>query len=609
VELTHPLLRSAITRASSAADRRAAHEALATAEAADRRAWHLAAAAPAADEEAAAAMEEAAFAARMRGGYAEAGSAFERAAELTGDPNAAARRLCEAASDVRLSGRPQHALHLLDRAHGETDDAAARARIEHLRGIVEMWHGSARRAFGVLIAGADTAAPVDRGRAARMLTDAAWASFMAGEIDTGREAAERACEIAAGVGGVTDLLAHAVLGLAYTLGGETARAAELFATYQGELAGHHDGDMWPWGLTLPAGQVLMWLERYADARDALTRTVETARGRSALGALPFSLCGLSELDFRTGNWSGAYAGAAEAVRIAEDTAQASGIAHGLVCMAQVEAGRGLDADCLAHLERVVELSENRIGAAIGFALSIRGMLELGLGRTEQAIGELTRLARLAGEQGLRETAVIQWAPNLVEAYVRAGRREQAEAALEEFELLAGRTGRRWALASAARCRGLLAGDLEFELPFEEALALHAGTPTPFERARTELCYGERLRRARRRAEAREHLRSALSVFERLAAEPWADRARHEIGATGESVRRRDPFAADELTPTELQVALIVAKGATNKEAGAALFLSPKTIETHLGRIYRKLNVRSRTELAHLLASEAIPELV
>src|SRR5262249_53817176 len=205
----------------------------------------------------------------------------------------------------------------------------------------------------------------------------------------------------------------------------------------------------------------------------------------------------------------------------------------------------------------------------------------GLGRAEQAIDALAGLAEQVREHGLLEPAVIQWAPNLIEAYVRAGRDDDADRELGSFEQQARATERGWALATAARCRGLLDPD-EFDEPFRRALDLHALAPTPFERARTELCYGERLRRARRPAEAREHLREALAAFEQLGATPWAERARHEIGATGETVQRRDPFASDELTPTELQVALIVARGATNKEAGAALFLSPKTIETHLG---------------------------
>jgi DNA-binding CsgD family transcriptional regulator len=149
---------------------------------------------------------------------------------------------------------------------------------------------------------------------------------------------------------------------------------------------------------------------------------------------------------------------------------------------------------------------------------------------------------------------------------------------------------------------MLADD-EFGDAFDEALSWHSRTTTPFELARTELCLGERLRRARKRADARAPLRAALETFESLGATPWADRARAELAATGETARRRDAYAAEELTPQELQVALVVANGATNKEAAATLFLSPKTIESHLSRIYRKLDVRSRTELVRRLVSE------
>lgn len=193
-------------------------------------------------------------------------------------------------------------------------------------------------------------------------------------------------------------------------------------------------------------------------------------------------------------------------------------------------------------------------------------------------------------------------PDLIEAHVHTGARAEAEAALAGFEALAARTGRTWALATAARCRGILA-DKDFEAAFEEALRWHNQTPTPFDRARTELCYGERLRRARRRAEARLHLRSALETFERLGAEPWANRARRELAATGETARSRRQSASETLTLQELQVARVVAKGATNREVAEKLFLSVKTVEAHLGRIYGKLGVRSRTELAHRFAHE------
>jgi len=191
---------------------------------------------------------------------------------------------------------------------------------------------------------------------------------------------------------------------------------------------------------------------------------------------------------------------------------------------------------------------------------------------------------------------LQWAPDLVEAYVRVGRHDDAAAALTRH-LAHGRGG--WARAAGERCHGLLAADDAFDLPFRRALELH---DTPFETARTELCYGERLRRAGRRTEARVQLHAALERFDRLGAKPWAKRARGELRASGAHVSRRAPGATERLTPQELQVALTVARGATNREAAAALFLSPKTIEFHLRNIYRKMGVRSRTELVARLLS-------
>jgi DNA-binding CsgD family transcriptional regulator len=155
-------------------------------------------------------------------------------------------------------------------------------------------------------------------------------------------------------------------------------------------------------------------------------------------------------------------------------------------------------------------------------------------------------------------------------------------------------------------RALLAADAEVRAGFEAALALHDGLPMPFERARTLLCFGERLRRARRRADAREPLKEALETFERLGARGWAERARTELRATGEQQTRRAETAAEQLTPHELQIAVLVSQGMTNREAAAALFLSPKTIEYHLGQIYRKLDVRGRAQLARLMAME-LPE--
>jgi DNA-binding CsgD family transcriptional regulator len=608
LEFRHPLLRAAVYRTASAVARRAAHQALAAAvdgeRQLDRRAWHLAAAAPGHDEAAARALEQAALAARRRGGHAEAASAFDRAGRLSAEGFERARRLREAAADTWLVGRADDARGLLDEALDNADDPSVRAAIQHRRGVIDMWQGSPLASHALLVEEAASIEELDPARAAKMLTDAAWACFMAAEITSGLETAERANELGTRAGGIAETLAKAVLGIALVLSGDAQRAVPLFADYIGLLDSVESSpSLGLYQPLRPDGQLLMWFEQYDRAREVLARTIDSARAGSALGALPYALSVLADLDFRTGNWAAAYASATEAVRLADETNQITTLAFSLGCLARLEAAQGRESDCRAHSERALTIAYPRVGAVVALAGSGLGLLELGLGHVDQAVEQLEALARRAGEHGLKEPGVIQWAPDLIETYVRLGRSPEAELALAQFESLADKTERTWALAAAARCRGLLAAEDGFEVEFRRALELHGRTATPFERARTELCLGERLRRARRRAEAREPLRAALKTFERLGAAPWSERARTELAATGETARRRDPYAAEQLTPQELQVALVVARGATNKEAGAALFLSPKTIETHLGRVYRKLNVRSRTELAHLFSRE------
>jgi DNA-binding CsgD family transcriptional regulator len=241
----------------------------------------------------------------------------------------------------------------------------------------------------------------------------------------------------------------------------------------------------------------------------------------------------------------------------------------------------------------------------GYGARIRGLLDLGYGRNEDAIKNLEPLFELLCSAKVAVPFLFQEAPDLIEAYVHTGRRADAQRALATFQGQVDGAPGTWSQAAAARCRGILEDD--FEPAFAAAFALHEQTTMPFERARTQLCYGERLRRVKRRNESRGLLHGALDTFEQLGAESWASRARNELRATGESVRRERP-AVDALTLQELQVALKVAEGATNKEVGAALFISPKTVEAHLSRVYGKLGVRSRTELAHHFATEGRPAL-
>ncbi len=604
-DFQHPLLRSAVYHSAPAAMRRAAHEAVAKGLGSDRRAWHLAAAAPAPDAAVAAELKATAQAARARGGHAEAAAALEQAARLTVGSEERARLLRSAADEARRSGQAARSLVLLDEALAATASPRLRARIQHLRGVVEMWRGAPLTAYEHLIEEAAHVEEEDPAKAAWMLTDAGWACFMGGEIAAGRAASERAFALTDGSGGLAEILATALFGIALLLSGQREQAEPLLRRYEpmlddSEFLGRSYAVVWP------AAQALVWLEQHGKARHVFTRVIERARTESTPSLLPYVLTGLAELDFRTGAWPQAYANASEAVRLADETEQPAALAFALAVLGRIEAAQGRQDECASHVTRAVGLVALGVGAVAAFAGAAAGLLELGLGRSEDAIGHLDQVARRVREHGLGEPTVIQWAPDLIEAYVRAGRRDDAKAALASFEREATASGSMWAAAAAARCRGLLATDEEFEGEFARAIELHDRLPSPFEKARTELCLGERLRRARRRSEARTHLRSALERFERLGASPWAERAQSELRASGETLRRREAGAVEELTPQELQVAMLVAEGATNREAGAALFLSPKTIEAHLGRIYRKLHVRSRTELAALAARETGP---
>jgi DNA-binding CsgD family transcriptional regulator len=361
-------------------------------------------------------------------------------------------------------------------------------------------------------------------------------------------------------------------------------------------------------LSISLPHAYVWIDEMVErGRALLFGTVQRARREGALVALPHALACLALADWRLGNWPAAYAAAAESAALAEDTGQVSELGNSLVTLARVEAGLGHTAACREHVERAQEIGQRlQIGGIFAVGGGVLGLLELSLGRLEAAVERLEATGRYALGRGLEEPMVVPWAQDLAEAYIRVGDRGSAERTLATLDAQAERTGGRQAAAAVARCRGLLEADeARAEVWFARALDLHEQRPDPFERARTELCHGERLRRARHRADAREPLRDALEAFERLGAEPWAQRARRELAATGEQVRGQRQLVARELTPQELQVALAVANGASNREAAAALFVSPKTIEAQLTSIYRKLDIRSRTQLAKAMHEDAL----
>jgi DNA-binding CsgD family transcriptional regulator len=243
-----------------------------------------------------------------------------------------------------------------------------------------------------------------------------------------------------------------------------------------------------------------------------------------------------------------------------------------------------------------------------YASHALGLLALGEGDLEAGLEHLSDVRRrheAAG--GTHHPLLHTYEQELAEVQARLGRADEAAATLDALEARARRSGTWWPAAAVLRCRGLLAPEEAYEECFAEALALHERTPTPFERARTELCLGERRRLGRRVREAREPLASALAAFEAMGAVPWAERARRELRAAGARPGEARSSPTRDLTSQELKVVLAIAGGATNKEAAAALFISPKTVEYHLGKAYGKLGVRSRAALAALVARDAVGE--
>jgi DNA-binding CsgD family transcriptional regulator len=237
--------------------------------------------------------------------------------------------------------------------------------------------------------------------------------------------------------------------------------------------------------------------------------------------------------------------------------------------------------------------ERQIHIGLAWALFALGDLELGQGNPAGALPQYERLAEVLGSLGLLDPDLSP-APELVEVFLRLGRPEDAAATAREFAVRAEDKGQPWSLARAARVCGLVEED---ETRFERALDWHQRTLDVFETARTRLAYGGWLRRARRRVDARTQLRLAVSDFDRLGAPGWADLAAAELKATGETARRREPSTADQLTPQERQIAMLLVDGESIRAAAARLFLSPKTVEYHLRKVYAKLGIHSRTELA------------
>ncbi|MDP9863970.1 MULTISPECIES: helix-turn-helix transcriptional regulator [Streptosporangium] len=587
----HPLVRAAVYQGIPPSLRLAVHKALAASldgpDDADRRAWHLAMAATGPDEDVAAELERTAARASGRNGHAAAATAYERAARLSAQPGTRARRLTLAAETAAWAGELDRAGALAERGAQQlaalagqdteaAEGAALQARLTHVRATADFLRGSLHTAHEALLDGAATA---DGPRAARMLTQALHTAWYIGapELDRTRARLD-ALELPAG-----DPLAPVVGFLIAVLSRPDAPPSlteTVAASRQAGLDGPRDL-VQACGFGLASGQD-------GEVRETAAALVAEARTRGDIGVLPTLLFFLAETELFHGRHRDALTVATESLRIARDTGQRQWVSQMNSFLAYLAAVEGDDGRCRALADAALE--DGTAGSRwVAWAL---GMLDLGHGRVEAA---LSRLEPMAGGHHVSETRCV---PDLVEAAVRLGAPERAAGAFARYREWGHHTRQPWAEALVLRCRALLEDSEEH---FTAALKLDG---RPFERARTELLYGEWLRRARRKADARAHLRAALETFERLEATPWAGRARAELGATGSAAPAAPaPGPLARLTPQELQIVRLAAQGLSNRDIAAQLFLSPRTVGYHLYKAYPKLGVASRGELGSLTLSD------
>ena len=600
VEWRHPLARSAVYARATPVERRTAHRALASTlpdSDDDRRAWHLALAALGPDQDASSALEQAGFRARDRSAYDVASRTLQRAAALTPDEERRGRLLHAAADAAWLSGLGDRANDLLNEAETHGKDPRLRIAISHLRGHIATRRGNVAEGRRILLEVVEGAAAVDSTLAIAILADAIHASFYLGDATAMRAMGDRISSLATACpDNRSKCFAAMAEGMALVFAGEGDRGPERIRNAVALLMRsdelQEDRTLLAWAAMGP-----LWLREAAEGQALIDRALELARSRSATDVLPWVLLHVAIDRATTDRWAEAEAAFYEAIDLARESGQEAELTMSLARLAWLEARQGKQDRGRAHAAEALALSR-RLSLATSelWALNALGDLELGRGRPEEAVIWYEEQVAALRARGINDIDLSP-APELVDVYLRTGHTDQAAATAQWFERGAATKGTPWALARAARSRGLVAPEDQFEACFAEALEFHAHTVDKFEVARTHLAYGSRLRRHRLRVRARGELRVALDMFDELGAAPWSEIARTELAATGETVRRRDRAGLVQLTPQELQIALLLAEGRTTREAGAALFLSPKTIEYHLRSVYRKLGVATRDELA------------
>jgi DNA-binding CsgD family transcriptional regulator len=600
VTFRHPLVRSAVYRSAAPDERRAVHLALAEVTDRktdrDRRAWHLAAAAPGPDDNVALELECSAGRAQARGGAAAAAAFLQRAVELTLDPALHVERALAAAQASTYAGDFDAALRLVAMAQARAVDPAQRARVDLLRAEIAFASKRGGDAPALLLRAAKGIEPFDPRRARGSYLEALLAAMFAGRLAGPgggvREVADAVAETPRPEGprSASDLLLDgwaALFADSYAVAAPTLRAA-LTKFSEGTIPAEELPPLWLAAFTAP----VVW----DNARwDALSRQhVDLARNSGALSELPLALNVRSYIHLFRGELDTARALVEEA-RVAVEATGASLPPWGAIGLAVLAGDE-------RHATTILDAAAaDAVDSGEGISLTVvawaRALLHNGLGAYEQALAA----AKEAVDCPTNSAAAAWGMVELIEAAARTGEQRMADVTRERFAAIAQAVGTDWVLGVGARSCALLSEGTEAEQLYRESLERLARCQMHVDLARAHLLYGEWLRRENRRVDARAQVRVAYEQFVSFGMDAFAERARRELQATGETVRKRTVETRDDLTPQERQIAELARDGLSNPEIGARLFVSRRTVEWHLRHVFAKLEIRSRKDLSTALA--------
>jgi DNA-binding CsgD family transcriptional regulator len=602
----HPLVRSAVYGAATAEDRRRVHAVLAEASDPvadpDRRAWHRAQATVVPDDDVAAELERSAGRAKALGGHAAAAAFLARAVGLTADPARRAERAIAAAQAKFLAGATDEATSLLAVAEGGRLDDVGRARGEMLRAQMAYARDRGGDAPALLLAAARRLEDVDPPLARATYLDALAAGLFVGgpraaEIAAAVLAAPRSAAADAAAPCATDLLLDGVAtqqAVGYAAGVPVLRRALRAFREQPALSEEELRSTW-FACSTAAG---LWDD---EAWAELTgRYVGLARAAGALPVLQMALSAQAAFDA----FAGRLGQAGQAVEELRAVTAAMGARLPPYGALMTVAWRGRDGESTAVVEAAMrDVAGRDDGLGLATAQLATALLRNGLGRHDEALAAAERAAAYSAAPSLQNWSLVE----TVEAAARSRRPDRAANALDRLTARARTAGGDWALGVEARSRALLADGEAADALYREAIERLGRTRVRVELARAQLLYGEWLRRCRRRADAREQLAAAYAALTAMGVEAFAERARRELLATGETVRRRTPASRDDLTAQEREIAYLARDGLSNPAIGARLFISRRTVQYHLRKVFAKLGIASRAELHLVLPADDPPD--